>query len=96
MRLRPHPRGVRGEAEGAHPTAECGAETLSGPGAQNHAARGTHKKAAADLRIHEITPRRNELQHHREGDQGDPAHRGQALRNDLRDTRANVKNMVCT
>lgn len=79
MRLRPHPGGVRGKAEGTYPEDECGEESHPGPDAWDHAAGQTHKEAAADLGVHEAPPGGNQLQRHRQGGQGDPAYGGQAL-----------------
>ena len=76
MCLRPHSGGVRGEAEGAHRADECRAESHPGPDAWDHAAGQTHKEATADLGVYEVSPGGNQLQRHRQGGQGDPAHGG--------------------
>ena len=79
MCLRPHSRGVRGEAESAYPADECRAEDRPGPDAWNHSAGQTHKEAAADLGVYAAPSGRNQLQRHRQGSEGDPAYGSQAL-----------------
>ena len=70
---------MRGETEGAHPAAERRAEGHPGSDAGHCTAGEAHQEAAADLGVHEALSRRDELQHHRQGGQGDPAYGGKTL-----------------
>lgn len=91
MRLRPHPGGVRGKAEGADSADERGAESNPVPDEGHHTAGYAHQETAANLGIPAASPGRDKLQYHRQGCKGEPAYRGQALWDSAGDAGVPVK-----
>lgn len=70
---------MRGEAAGAHRADERRAEDPPVPGAGTHPAGEAHQEAVAELGVHAVLLRGDQLQRHRQESQGDPAQSGEVV-----------------